>query len=766
MVRLFAIAAALMVASLLTALVADLLWLRWLTLALAVGIIGFFAFLRRGHSPNQGRLPLPGLQSQVEVHIDDQGIPHIYARTMGDLFRAQGFITARDRLFAMELTRRAAAGRLAELLGEPLLPADRLMRTLGLRRHAEDEVASLDPISREALEAYAAGVNGYINSVGLPTEFTVLRLRPDPWTPADCLAVARYVACAHTASWPAALLRAELEQALEPEKVAELYWPPETAANLMDDAEASPEEIEELLQSALTALQEAGRFLPWTPARSGGTAWAVSGARTTSGKPLLAADLMQPPTASTRWYHIHLVGPEGLDVTGASVPGMPGVLFGRNRALAWGLAGQVRQPNCLRLHHRRSATDDELIQEHIRVRGREESVVHEVLLTRSGPAIARSDSIALTLDWSALSFDGAVDTMLAINRAQSWPEFQTALERYQGPPGVLMVACRDGTTARIRVGADAPAVVENPEDGYFLPEAEEFSPSGYRAQRAAERFHGATEMTAEKLRLFQADTVNLRARTLLKPLLTAVQTGLRTGAHPESLNDVEKRALLMLSGWNGAEEADGPQAALWHLWFQFLTEEIFRPQMGRALFDRFTAFGRPDEQTDRLIRAVTAGETSQWFTPEGEGSLPRTCLRAYRRAVALLAAKQGSRPDRWRWGREHQVNFPHPLSPQAKFARFFLGHGPYPVGGSGLTVNARGYDPNSPFQVTLAATWRQVVDLSDPEGLWIALAPGQSDHPLSANFGDLVGPWLKGEFQQAHYRHGAIRQMHSLTLLP
>lgn len=766
MVRLFAVAGTLMLISLLIALLTRLTVLRLFTLALAVGILGFFAFLRRGHSPNQGRVPLPGLQSQVEVHMDDNGIPHIYARTMNDLYRAQGFVTARDRLFAMEFTRRAAAGRLAELLGERMLPADRLMRTLGLRRGAEDDVASLDPTTREALEAYAAGINAYIKAFGLPTEFTILRLRPDPWTPADCLAVARYMACAHTATWPNALLRAELLQALEPEKVAELYWPPDVSPNPLADDGLNPQEIDDLLRSALTSLQEAGESLPWTPAASGGTAWAISGSRTASGKPLLAADLLQPPTTSIRWYHIHLVGPEGLDVTGASLPGLPGVLFGRTRGLAWSLAGKPQPKDCLHLHHRRSAPNDALIREYIRIRGKEEAVVHEVLLTPDGPAIARSDTAALTLDWSALTFDGALSTILAVNRAQSLSEFQSALERYQGPAAVLMVACRDGSTARIPVGEAGAEPVINPKEGFLLPQAEEFTHDAYRSQRAAERFLGATELTPEKLRLFQADMVNLRARSLLQVLLTAIQTGLRTGAHPETLNDVEKRALLMLSSWNGSEEPGAPQPALWHLWFQFLAEEIFRPQMGRALFDQFTAFGQPDVQTDRLVRSVSNGVPSRWFTPEGEGSLPRTCLRAYRRAVALLAAQQGPRPDRWRWGRVHRVAFPHPLAPEAKFARFFLGHGPFQVGGSGLSVNPRGYDPISPFQVSLAATWRQVVDLADPDSLWLSFAPGQSDHPLSTSYGDQLNPWLKGEFVEGLYRHSTIRQLHPLTLMP
>ncbi|HEY8347485.1 MAG TPA: penicillin acylase family protein [Symbiobacteriaceae bacterium] len=766
MVRLFVANGALALLSLLLALLTHLPVFRWLTILLCLSIIGLFAYLHRGLLPNEGRFALPGLQAQVEIHIDDQGVPHVYARSLADLYRAQGFITARDRLFAMELTRRAAAGRLSEVLGRRMLPADRLMRTLAFRRRAEADLPTLDHATREALEAYAEGVNACLRNLTLPVEFSLLKFRPEPWTAADCLAVARYAACAYGADWPAAMVRARLLQAVGAEAAAELAWPAGARTDLWPAGDPPPAALDDLLKDALSSLQEAWELLSWIPAGSSGTAWAITGAKTESGQPLLAADLLQPPTATARWYQIHLVGPEGLDVAGASLPGVPGVFCGRNRALAWGLASRPSQPESL-LFEPCPAEAGEVVQETIPVRGSLKPETHEVLITPRGPAIARTEGGALILRWEALQFAGALTSILALNRAQSVAECQQALQHYQGPAVSILVACRDGTTARIRAGKGAAGeVVTDPPEGYLLPEAEEYTAEAYRAQRIAERFHGAPAVTAEKLRDFLKDDVNLRARTLLKPLLAAVQQGLQAGTHPEDLSDLERRALLMLSGWEGSEEPDAPQPALWHQWFQFLTEEIFRPRMGRALYDQFTDFGQADVQTDRLIRAAAAGQPSRWLEPEGEQSLSRIALRSFRRAVALLAAKQGPRPDRWRWGREHPVAFPHPLASQSRIARLLLGLGPHPAGGSNLTMSGRGYDAFTPFRVSLAPTWRQVVDLADPDGFWLSIVPGQSNHPLSTHFSDQLVPWLKGEYQPALFRHGIIRQLSSLTLLP
>lgn len=792
MVRLFVVAGLLVLLSLFLLLVTGLALFRWLTLILAGGILLLFFFLRRGLAPDRGRLRLAGLLAQVEVHVDDQGVPHIYARNQSDLYRAQGFITARDRLFAMELTRRAASGRLSELLGERLLPGDRLFRTLGLRRKAETEVASLPPHLKEALEAYAAGVNARINTVSLPPEFTLLRFRPEPWTSADCLAVARYISCSHTARWTESPLRVKLLKTLGPEKTAELFPVSDSTADLHALAKAPLSVVDDLLHTALAVFRGADEFPHWAVAAGSGSAWALAGSRTASGKPLLAIDLYQPPASPARWYQVHLVGPEGLDVTGASLPGLPGVLFGHNRDVAWGLAGFP--PHQADLSLERCTPASEVVKERIRVRGMAEPVDMELLVSEHGPVIAwdgasnettgdeagdssvessagaplggTTGAPALALRWAALEAKTPLDTILSLNRARSWADCQAALEQYQGPPVTLMVACRDGTTAKVSAGTTPLAVTLDPEEGFLLPTAEALTPKGYRALRAAERFSGATEMTAEKLRLFQADVVNLRVRSLLKDLLSAVQQGLRAGTHPETLNDVEKRALLMLSGWDGTETPDSPQPALWHEWFHFLVEEIFRPQMGRALYDQFVALGQPNSQADRLIRAASAGQPSLWLAPEGEGSLARVSLRSFRRAVALLAAKQGNRPDRWRWGREHQVSFPHPLAGQSWFARLFLGQGPFPAAGSALTVNPLAFDPLAPFQVNLAATWRQVADLSAPEENWVSFTPGQSEHPFSTSFSDHVATWLKGEYKPALYRHGTIRQLPSLTLLP
>jgi penicillin amidase len=284
--------------------------------------------------------------------------------------------------------------------------------------------------------------------------------------------------------------------------------------------------------------------------------------------------------------------------------------------------------------------------------------------------------------------------------------------------------------------------------------------------RVAERLGAASALTVEKMQELQTDSYNYHARSLLQTLLNAIQEGLRQGPHPETLNEREKRAMLLLSGWDCCEVAEAAAPLLWHQWYLFLLEGIFRPQMGLALFDHFVANGMPEQLTDRLIHHVAQGGSSLWLDAEGETSLSRIALRAFRRAVGYLSAKHGSSPERWHWGKEHSVTFRNPLASHMGWVSHFLNLGPFPQGGSEVTQNRPGFSQLRPFQVTVASTWRQVVDLGQLEESRDICAPGQSAHPLSPHHADQLPGWIKGELQPQLMRHKTIQALPCIHLKP
>ncbi|HEY3367437.1 MAG TPA: penicillin acylase family protein [Symbiobacteriaceae bacterium] len=804
MLRLFAATGLLMVISTALMIFTGGLLFRVLTVILAAVILALYGFFWWSLPRRTGNVRVPGLTEPVDVHFDDRGVPHIYARNLHDLYLAQGYVTARDRLWAMDLDRRAACGSLSEVLGAKLVDVDKHFRTLGLRRAAEASLNAYSPEERQYLDAYAAGINAWMSEHKPGPEFTLLRYRPQPWTPVDTLAIGKFAAYGLGGNWDTELFRAKLVQTVGAEKAAELFWLAPDAEELKFLEDLPLPNLDRLLAIAAQSTNES----------VGSNNWAVAGSKTYSGAPLLASDPHLPVRNPAVWYQTHLVGPDGLDVIGVTFPGIPGIMIGHGRDMAWGVTNLNPDVQDIFVEKVNPATPDLFLyrgawekathfREEIKVRGGQ-TVVHEVMVTRHGPVIARGDKVALSLCWTALEPTTDIAGCMAYCRARSWPEFRSALQKYQVPAQNFVFAGRDGTIAwrangriPIRRKGDGQAPVPgwtgeydwagyipfeqlpetvNPPEGFVATANHDVTPSGYpfhlgsswsahyRHQRIFERLRGAADLTVEKLEELQADCVNLQARTLLQALLSLVHEGLRSGT--QSLTELEKQALLMISGWDCSELPGAAEPVLWHHWYQFLTEGIFRPQMGLALYDQFLVSGMPAQVTDRLILQVAEGGDSRWISREGSDGLACTTLRAFRRAVALMAAKQGSHPERWRWGREHTLRYEHPLTLGAKFLRPIFNLGPFPVGGSATTVNNQGYSQLNPFRVTIAASWRQVVDLGRPEESRDILTPGQSGHPCSPHHADQVHAYLKGENQPQLFRHSVIRDLPRLSLHP
>lgn len=794
MLRLFAALTALTLISSTMAIVTSSRFFQVAAVLLGLVVIGLYLWLQRSLAPRSGFIRLPGLKEPVEVFRDERGVAHLFARSARDLYFAQGFVTAQDRLWQMEVARRASTGRLSELFGPSLLPFDRHMRDVGIQQVAAGSLQVCSPAAIEMLEAFAEGVSSRIDQGRLPPEFALVGARPEPWSPSDSIAIWKFLSYHSSLGWVGDLFRARLIQTVGAEKASELFpQPPDPKALEWLEAAALPE-VDSLIKFASETVVE----------NIGGVGWVVGGSRSRSGSPLLASAPKAPITGAPLWYEIHLVGPDGMDVAGASYPGVPGVLVGQNREIAWSTAALQPDVQDLTLErvdpdaperywvedHWESITS---VREEIRVRGQRAPVTHRVMRTRSGPVIARGPETLLTLQWSGLEPSAEIETFMSINRARTWQEFRTALTVYQSPPRQFLFAGKDGTiaskpagTVPQREGGDgqAPAAgwagqfrwtgvhpphelqeVVNPPEGYISALGDD-TMAGYQARRVSSWVSGTAAFTVERMQGVLNDQVNLHARTLIELLLHAVQEGLLQGGQSESLNPQEKSVLLMLSGWDCTEAAESPCPPVWHQWYQFLLEGIFRSQMGLELFDQFLNSGSATQVADRIIQRVAEGEDSLWLDREGESGLNRIALRAFRRAVALVSAKQGKQPEHWRWDREHRVEFHHLLTRGVPLLRSFLNVGPFPSGGSGATVWSHGYNPLQSFGVVVTAPWRQVVDLGDIEASRYICAPGLNGHPLSSHHADHASVWSRGELLPRVLRHDAIRRLPRLLLHP
>lgn len=432
---------------------------------------------RTRRSKTRGRIRLPGLSAGVEILRDRWGVPHIYASNRHDLLFGQGFVHAQDRLWQMDFQRRVVRGRLSEIFGAMTVETDRAMRILGMFRVAEAEAAGLSDFSRADMAAYAAGVNAAIASQPLPVEFTLLRYRPEPWTPADSLCWTKMMAWGLSINWETELLRAEIIARLGPELAAELEGGGSrspiitAAAALFRPPLPAAKGDTEPRAGALPPIPDHEPDLPSAPGSRGSNSWVISGARTASGKPLLANDMHLPISSPAIWYenHLALTGDESLDVTGVTFPGIPYVVSGHNGRVAWGFTNGFadvqdlyverlrRTRDGVEFEHRGEWRPAETRREEIRVKGGA-PVTQEVIVTNHGPVInALAAGLAsglgadglpaepLALRWTALDpAPGMIDTLHCMNRAENCDAFRATLRGWVAPVQNVVYADADG----------------------------------------------------------------------------------------------------------------------------------------------------------------------------------------------------------------------------------------------------------------------------------------------------------------------------------
>jgi penicillin amidase len=425
-------------------------------------------------------LKVDGLRASVMVRRDERGIPYISATNDDDLYFAQGYVTASDRLWQMDLFRRSARGELAEVLGREALEGDKRHRTLGFALAAEAEAAQASPKGRAVLDAFAKGVNAYISTLdqkSLPPEFQLLQYKPRPWTAADSLIIVKLFFESLSNSWRLDIMREALQD-LPHAKLTTLL--PETSsldvvvvgsdtakkatAHHETTNAAYPTEV----TAMLAALEREAEIHERTMSRIGLLAdslaasnnWVVNGKHTVSGKPLLANDPHLSPSAPSIWYMVHLSAP-GIRVAGVTAAGLPGVVIGHNEHIAWGFTNvgtdvqdlyieKFDTQNPLRYQTPAGWRDAEIRHEIIKVRKNflataTDDVTHDVTVTRNGPIILDRAGKKYSLRWTALDpkLNNSEGFYLQ-NRARNWKEFTVALRSYTGPMQNMVYADRDG----------------------------------------------------------------------------------------------------------------------------------------------------------------------------------------------------------------------------------------------------------------------------------------------------------------------------------
>jgi penicillin amidase len=749
-----------------------------------------------------GTLAVAGLQAPVEVMRDRWGIPHLFARSEHDLFLAQGFVHAQDRLWQMEFNRRIAAGRLSEIFGETTLETDRFLRTVGLRRAAEAEWEIQDADARAAARAYADGVNAFLARYRnrLPVEFGLLRFAPEAWTPIDSLAYAKLMAWVLSGNWESEILRAHLVSRFGPEG-AQTLLPPYPG----DHPVIVPQAVDYTPFRSPAVL----RALDAAPRRTGigSNNWVLAGARTATGAPLLANDPHLEAGMPSIWYEMHLAG-GAINVVGSTFPGTPGVIIGHNEHIAWGVtnAGPDVQDLYIERFHPTDPTrylfkgtweNVTVVTERIVVKGRRDPVILPVRITRHGPilnSVVEGLPYFVALRWTALDRGTVLTSFSRLMRAKNWDEFRDALRLWTVPAQNFVFADRAGNIGyqlpgRIPIRAKGDGLLPvpgwtgeyewtgeipferlpswlNPARGYIVtannrivPEryrhliAREWDP-GFRARRIEAVLTSKAKVGMEDFRRIQMDVASLPARAIVRAL-----GNVRIAEEPAA-SLLSASLLDELIAWDGVLSPDSRPAAIYEVFRVTLPGLIFKDVLGPDLFEKY--MGRSDAWTLTIMRLL-GDPGSPWWGPDGREAV---VAKALAQANEVLTQRLGSDRSRWRWSRLHGMQFEHPIGRVPALGWIFNATAPA-TGGDAYTVNNGGFSPKT-FRQVVVASYRQIIDLDDFDRSVSIHTTGQSGLPFHPHYKDFVPMWATGQYHPMLFSRARIQEAakSTLTLTP
>jgi len=802
-----------------------------LVTALALAALGGGAWYINTKQPvRSGDVRMQKLKAPVSVAYDERGVPHIRAENESDLYRALGYVHAQDRLFQMEMVRRLANGELAEILGPKLLDTDRLFRTLGIRGRAQEMVAKTDPNSPAslALAAYLDGVNQYQASHKAPIEFDVLGIPKRPFTPQDTAAVAGYLAYSF-----AAALRTEPPLTFIRDKwgpnyvrIFDLEWHPDgvvgqtalakpheapLAAPLLALTDADWAGLNQIAQLTQEAMDTAG-----VPVFEGSNAWAISGKRTVSGKPLLAGDPHIAYTTPAPWYEAHLSAPD-FDMYGHFQALLPSALLGHNLQFGWSLtmfenddldliAEKVNPANPNQVSIRGEWVDMQSRTETIKVRGAADVAL---VLRRSphGPIIsdALSESLGTTpiaMWWAFLETENPIlQAFYDLNRANTREKARNAASNIHAPGLNVVWANAQGDIGwwaaaklPIRPAGVNPTFIldgsngeaektgfyafhfnpqeENPPRGYIVSANHQPKPSSgvpvpgyYCLADRAERLDSVLRNPERKwdtagAQALQLDTANGYGPRILKdlmPILKAVTT-----------DSYDKSFLEPLELWDGDYTRDSMAALLFTQLLYELAHEAMADEMGEVQFKNLLRTFAVDSALPRLV----ADAKSPWWdnvnTKDAVESRFETTRIAWKNTLKHIESVYGNDLLKWKWGNAHTLTHIHPLGLQKPLDRLF-NVGPYAVPGGRETPNNFNYHLGpAPWAVKSGPSTRRVIDFANP-GKAVGINPvGQSGVLFDKHYSDQADRFSEGIYVPQHLTAVDIQAntQSTLTLRP
>jgi penicillin G amidase len=779
-----------------------------LVLVIILLIAGTIYIRQIGHAalPDySATLDLKGIKEEVTVIRDEYAIPHIYAKSEEDLYTAGGYVLAQDRLWQMDLLRRVTLGRLSEIFGDKFVETDLLLRALRYSEKSNRIIASMDSVQLRCLQAFANGINEYIERQGnkLPPEFAILGYKPEPWAPVYSLNLIGYMAWDLKAGWSEMMLEEVRNKVGE-----DLY------RQLLPDLKQEKTHVYPLYTHDSLAMKlQAGLLNGNENLRNlgleifhGSNNWAVSGKKSATGKPIVCNDMHLGLNIPGIWYQIHEVIPGKLDVSGLLLPGQPMVICGHNKRIAWGMTNafvdnvdyyeeKINPQDSMQFMHNGEWMPIKIQKEIIRIKGGK-STERQIKFTQHGPIISKFKNIkdkAVSMHWVGDEMSNEMRTVYLLNRAGNWTEFKDAITSFKAVSQNVVYADIDGNIG-LYYAAGIP-IRKRDFDGFFLPGwTDEYDwkgwvpfenlphsfnpPTGYvssannnpvgddypyyigrwfyppnRIDRIRELLEAKKVLSVEDMKMIQTDQHSVLARSMNADIVKELESIKNPDAD-------EKLALSILKNWkDGDMSANLVAPSIFEKCYLLLSEDMMKDEMGEDLFTRY--FNEGSLIKFAMMNMWKNPESAWWddiSTPQKE-TRSDIIRKSIKRTINFLTKTYGKDTADWKWGNIHTLILEHPLASVKVLDKLFgLDRGPFKLGGSSHTIAPFTYPYEKAFAINHAASHRHIFSISNWDESFTVIPTGNSGIPASKNYCDQTVLYINMKYHSEIYSDENVKK--------
>lgn len=791
-------------------------WIKT-TLAISISIIliviiGGAIFYNMLHSSlprYNDELIVAGIDGKIEVYRDSTAVPYIIAETESDGAFAMGYVHAQERLFTMDIARRAGEGKLSEIFGEETVPFDKMFLTVGIKRNILKNYSKFSNNDIKILTAYSKGVNYYIkNAEGkLPIEFSILGYEPEEWQPIHSLIIMRMMAWELNIGWWTDFAYTELVNKVGIEKAKEILpdYPKEAPVIV-------PKSVTALLKintSFVKTVKQFRKFLGISGTHIGSNSWVVNGDKSVTGKPIIANDTHLAFSAPDKWFAA-VIKAENMDVAGFTLPGVPGIVIGKNNSIAWTMTNVMADDadfysEKIDSSGKKYLLDKKwekliIVKDTIKIKN-SAPIINITKITKNGPIISDIHPFTflykneqeklnpISMHWLGNEFSDELNAIYNVNKAKNFNEFKSALNDFAVPGQNFIYADKNNNIGYV-FGADLPLrnysnasfIVDgtnssniwqgllnrdaipfllNPKNNYIASANNKtldnfkyyisnlWEPSS-RIDRINELLNSKEKHSTEDYKNYQMDFISPYAKEITGHLLSAFN----------NINVVDenlKKSLELLKLWDYKFDRFSQTPLIYADFFKFLLKNIYKDEMGEELFNDFVFVANVPY---RSVQQLLNQNSNTWFddinTPETE-TKDIILRKSLSDAMDELEKTLGKNMAYWQWGDLHTVTFKHMFSGNLKMIDNLVNIGPFKIGGDGTTIFnteypfAKSIDKyprfrHEEFENNLGPAMRFIFDFSSPDEFLMVLTTGQSGQILSDHYKDMTQLWLNGKY--------------------